>query len=155
MSPKAIEEVFKGEPQFHAAVSERKNLAEADRTKYLRIALRVLGPIFIAGIYSLIIIWPSGWAWPTSHMDHLQMLLGVYATLGVFLLVASRNPLAHLSLIWFTVWSTAVHGAIMAVQAVANPENIAHLWGDAPVLLVVAGVLAFLTPRGAAVKPTQ
>jgi len=76
------------------------------------------------------------------------MILGVYATLGVFLLIASRNPLAHLSLVWFTVWSSVVHAAIMAVQALTNPDQIAHLWGDVPALLVFAAVLAFLTPRG-------
>ena len=41
-----------------------------------------------------------------------MMIIGVYATLGVFLLIASRNPYAHKSLIWFTVWSSVVHGAI-------------------------------------------
>jgi hypothetical protein len=65
-------------------------------------------------------------------------------------LIASRNPLAHLSLIWFTVWSTVVHAGIMAAQALANPEHVAHLWGDVPALLVVTAVLAVLTPRGAA-----
>jgi hypothetical protein len=78
------------------------------------------------------------------------MILGVYATLGIFLLIASRNPLANLSLIWFTVWSSVAHAGIMAAQALANPEHIGHLWGDVLALLLVAGLLAFLTPRGAA-----
>jgi hypothetical protein len=77
------------------------------------------------------------------------MILGVYATLGVFLLIASRDPLANLSLIWFTIWSSIVHAAIMGAQSLANPEHIGHLWGDVPALFVVAGVLAFLTPRRA------
>jgi uncharacterized protein DUF6632 len=81
------------------------------------------------------------------------MILGIYATLGVFLLVASRNPLAHLSLIWFTVWSSVVHGGIMAVQSLANSEHMGHLWGDVLALFVVAAVLASLTPRGVAAKP--
>jgi hypothetical protein len=131
-------------------------MAETDRTKYLRVALRAVGLIFIVGIYSLIVIWPSGWSWhsgPSHHLPHyLQMILGVYATLGIFLLIASRDPLANLSLIWFTVWSTVVHAGIMAAQALANPEHIAHLWGDVPALLVVAAVLALLTPRTAAAK---
>jgi hypothetical protein len=127
-------------------------MTEADRIKYLRVALLLVGLIFIFGIYSLTIIWPSGWSWHTGHSDYLQMILGVYATLGVFLLVASRNPLAHLSLIWFTVWSSVVHAGIMAVQSLANPEHMGHLWGDVPALLVVAAVLALLTPRGAAAK---
>jgi hypothetical protein len=123
-----------------------------ERTKYLRIALIVVGLIFIIGIYPLTIIWPSGWSWNTGQSDYLQMILGIYATLGVFLLIASRNPLAHLSLIWFTVWSSIVHGGIMAVQSLANSENMGHLWGDVLALLVVAAVLAVLTPRVAALK---
>jgi len=125
---------------------------QVDRIKYLRIALLLVGLIFIIGIYPLTIIWPSGWSWHAGQSDYLQMILGIYATLGVFLLVASRNPLAHLSLIWFTVWSSVVHGGIMAVQSVANPEHMGHLWGDVLALLVVAAVLAVLTPRGAAAK---
>jgi hypothetical protein len=74
-----------------------------DRIKYLRIVLVLVGLAFIVGLYTLTIVWPSGWAWHTGGPSHyLQMILGVYATLGVFLLVASRNPLAHLSLIWFS-----------------------------------------------------
>ena len=128
-------------------------MTEADRTKYLRIALILVGLIFIVGIYPLTIIWPSGWSWHTGQSDYLQMILGIYATLGVFLLLASRNPLAHVSLIWFTVWSSVVHGGIMAVQSFANSEHMGHLWGDVLALLLVAAVLALLTPRGAAVKP--
>jgi len=125
---------------------------QADRIKYLRIALLAVGLIFILGIYPLTILWPSGWSWHAGQSDYLQMILGIYATLGVFLLVASRNPLAHLSLIWFTVWSSLVHGGIMAVQSVASPEHMGHLWGDVLALFVVAAVLAVLTPRGAAAK---
>jgi len=129
-------------------------MAEPDRTKYLRIALLLVGLIFIFGIYPLTIIRPSGWAWHTGgHSDYLQMILGIYATLGVFLVVASRNPLAHLSLIWFTVWSSVVHGAIMAAQSLANSQHMGHLWGDVPALFVVAELLTILTPRGADTKP--
>jgi len=130
-------------------------MTEADRIKYLRIALRVVGVIFIVGIYALTIIWPSGWSWHTGQSDYLQMILGIYATLGVFLLLASRDPLAHLSLIWFTVWSSVVHGGIMAIQSLSNPEHVGHLWGDVLALFVVAAVLAFFTPRGAAANPSK
>ncbi len=129
-------------------------MQESHNTKYLRIALLLVGLIFIFGIYPLTIIWPSGWAWhATGHSDYLQMILGIYATLGVFLVVASRNPLAHLSLIWFTVWSSVVHGGIMAVQSLTNPEHMGHLWGDVLALFLVAVVLAALTRRGVAAKP--
>jgi len=133
---------------------KEKDMAGVDRTKYLRIALLLVGLIFTVGIYPLTVVWPSGWSWHTGHSDYLQMILGIYATLGVFLLLASRNPLAHLSLIWFTVWSSVVHGGIMAVQSLANTEHMGHLWGDVLALFVVAAVLALLTPRGAAAKPS-
>ncbi|HXX18222.1 MAG TPA: DUF6632 domain-containing protein [Candidatus Acidoferrum sp.] len=112
----------------------------------LRIALVVVGVIFIFGIYPLTILWPSGWIWHmTGHSVYLQMILGVYATLGVFLLLAARDPLRNLSLIWFTVWSSIVHGGIMAVQSLVYPEHRGHLYGDVPALLLVALVLAVLT----------
>ena len=129
-------------------------MAETDRIKYLRLALLVVGLIFIVGIYPLTILWPSGWAWHTTgRSDYLQMILGIYATLGIFLVVASRKPLANLSLIWFTVWSSVVHGGIMAAQSFANTEHMGHLWGDVLALFLVAAVLAILTPRGARAKP--
>lgn len=127
--------------------SRLTNAFEQDRTKYLRLALRLVGVIFVFGIYALTIVWPSGWTWHTGHSHYLQMILGVYATLGVFLLIASRKPLAHLSLIWFTVWSSVVHAVIMAAQSLSTPGQRGHLLGDIPALLVVAAVLAVLTLR--------
>ena len=132
--------------------AEEKYMSDATRIKYLPAALVLVGVIFIAGIYPLTILWPSGWSWHTGQSHYLQMILGVYATLGVFLLIASRKPLANLSLIWFAVWSSVVHAGIMAVQSFSSPEHMGHLWGDVLALFVVAGLLAFLTPRGAAAK---
>jgi hypothetical protein len=118
----------------------------------LRVALVLFGIIFIVGIYPLTILWPSGWAW---HMGgpsmYLEMILGIYATLGVFLVLAARNPLANLSLISFTIWSSVVHAGIMAAQSIVYPEHRGHLYGDVPALLLIAVVLAVLSPRGAKV----
>jgi hypothetical protein len=128
-------------------------MENADRLTPLRVALVAVGIIFIIGVYPLTIVWPSGWAW---HMGgpsmYLQMILGIYLTLGVFLLLAARRPLQHLSLIWFTVWSSVVHGGIMAAQALTYPEHRGHLFGDVPALLVVALVLAVLTHRAATAR---
>ena len=96
-------------------------MTESDRMKYLRVALLVVGLTFIFGIWSLTIVWPSGWAWHAGgRSEYLEMILGVYATLGVFLIIASRDPMEHKSLIWFTVWSSFVHGAIVAFQSIAD-----------------------------------
>lgn len=114
--------------------------------KLLQLALGVFGVVALC-LYPLAVLWPSGWAWhlgPPHHSDYFMMIVGLYATLGVFLLWAARNPRAHLSLIWFAVWSSVVHAAIMAVQSVQGEHALGHLWGDVPALLLVAIVLAVL-----------
>jgi hypothetical protein len=123
-------------------------MTEAVRIKYLRIVLLVVGLFSIFGWWPLTIIWPSGWAWHSEGRSYyLEMIIGIYATLGVFLVLASRNPLAHLTLIWFAVWSSLVHGGIMAVQSFSGEHHMGHLWGDVLALFAVAVVLAVLTPR--------
>jgi hypothetical protein len=118
-----------------------------DADRLLRTALVAVGLIFTFGIYPLSIVWPSGWTWGHGHSHYLTMIVGVYATLGVFLLLASRDPLAHSSLIWFTVWSSVVHGAIMAVQSFTDPMETGHLIADVPALFIVAVVLGALMLR--------
>jgi hypothetical protein len=73
-----------------------------------------------------------------------MMIVGVYATLGVFLINAARKPEANLSLIWFTVCSSVVHAAIMAVQSFSSGHHMGHLVGDVPALLLIAVILAVL-----------
>ena len=74
------------------------------------------------------------------------MIVAVYATLGVFLFLAARDPARHLSLISFTIWSSVVHGSVMAVQAIADSMHIHHLYGDVLALFLIAAVLAYLAP---------
>ena len=124
-------------------------MSDANRLFYLRIALIVFGLTFIFGIYPLSIVWPSGWIWGQGHSHYLLMIIGIYATLGVFLLMASRNPDANRSLIWFTVWSSVVHGGIMAVQSLSEAAEHGHLVGDVPALFLIAIILAVLMPRTA------
>jgi len=129
-------------------------MSAANRLLYLRIALIVIGLTFIFGIYPLGIVWPSGWTWGEGHSHYLMMIIGVYATLGVFLLMASRDPDAHKSIIWFTVWSSVVHGAIMALQAFGDPAERGHLLGDVPALFLIAIVLGGLMQMGSSDRVT-
>ena len=125
---------------------------DARRLACLRIVLVIVGLIALFALYPLMLLWPSGWAWESGHAGRSEyplMIVGIYATLGVFLLIASRDPLRHLSLIWFTVWSSVVHGAIMAVQSFGGEGHHGHLLGDVPALFIVAAALAIFTPRGA------
>jgi hypothetical protein len=123
---------------------------EDTRLKYLKLALYIFGAIFVVGIFAMMRwIFPSGWSWMPRQPEYEQMILGVYVTLGIFLIRAAKDPLSHLSLIWFTIWSSIVHGGIMLVQAIVDESERANLMGDVPALLLVAFVLWYLMPRKA------
>ena len=74
----------------------------------LKFVLVVLGLLFCAGVYPLVLM--------AKEEPALAMMMSLYATLGVFLLLASRNPSAHRSLIAFTAWSSFAHATVMTVQ---------------------------------------
>jgi hypothetical protein len=117
--------------------------------RLLQVALAAVGVVALL-LYPLAVVWPSGWAWHAGaphESQYFMMIVGIYATLGVFLLNASRDPRANLSLIWFTVWSSVVHAAIMAVQSLGGDQHMGHLAGDVPALLLVAVVLSALVLR--------
>lgn len=114
--------------------------------RFLQLALVVFGAVMLL-VYPLAMVWPSGWTWHSGapyQSEYFMMIVGVYATLGVFLINAARSPEANLSLIWFAVWSSVVHAAIMAVQSFGGGHHMGHLWGDVLALLLVAVVLSVL-----------
>lgn len=114
--------------------------------RLLQIALVVFGAVMIL-LYPLAVVWPAGWAWHHGapyESNYFMMIVGVYVTLGLFLLNAARRPEANISLIWFAVVSSAVHAVIMAVQSLGDEHHTGHLWGDVPALLIAAVVLAVL-----------
>ena len=121
-------------------------MTDVERLKYLKVALRVVGLIALFGFYPLTVLWPSGWAWSSGRSEYLEMIIAIYAILGIFLLLASRNPDQHVSLVSFAIWSSIAHGAVMAVQSMLNPMHIHHLYGDVPALFIIAAVLALLSP---------
>lgn len=122
-------------------------MIESHQRRLLQIALVAIAIVFLS-LYPLMQLWPSGWVWQPRQYEYEQMMIGVYGTLGVFLLLASRRPGAHLSLIWFTFWSSLVHGSIMGAQAIIDPVERAHLVGDVAALWFAVILLGWLTPRG-------
>ena len=100
------------------------------RERALKVVLVVVGLLFVATAY------------PMAAMrigEAEQMMLSVYVTLGVFLLIAARNPSAHRSLIAFAAWSSVAHATVMAVQAFYDvPERVHFLVGV--LLFVIIGV---------------
>jgi len=116
------------------------------RLALLRGALAVTGAACSLGFYPLVRFWHAGFGWGTTYSDLLPMILGLYFVLGVFLVIASLDPLRHRSLIWFTIWSSVAHATIMAVQTIGKPAEHGHWIGDIPALLIVAVVLRVLLP---------
>jgi hypothetical protein len=107
------------------------------RERTLKIVLVAVGLLFLAGIYP---IW-------RMHLEPCEQMLGsVYATLGVFLLLALRNLPANRSLIAFTAWSSLVHAAIMAVQAFHNLIPRTDLLQAVLPLAIVGVALIVLAP---------
>lgn len=121
-------------------------MSETMREKFLKAALVVFGLIFFL-IYPLGVVWPSGFRWHGEQGEYyFQMICGVYAVLGAYLIITARNPSENRSLISFAISANIVHAAIMAAQSIHDERERGHLLGDVPALLVVAGVLWVLTP---------
>ena len=124
------------------------------KRRYLQIALVLIGSVFLL-LYPLMQLWPSGWVWLPRQHEYEQMMIGVYATLGIFLILASRRPEIHLSLIWFTFWSSLVHGIIMGTQAIIDPAERGHLVGDVAALFIAVVLIGWLAPRKRIPRSTE
>jgi hypothetical protein len=108
-----------------------------NREKALRIVLTLVRMLFLALIYPLAIF--------MRQEPALAMMLSLYVTLGIFLLLAVRNPSANRSLIAFTAWSSFAHAAVMGTQAMRNMISHGELIGVA-VLVVIGVALIVLAP---------
>ena len=114
-----------------------------NRGRALKILLVLVGLLFVAGIYPLVM---SLWR-PDAQTDSGDtMMLSLYFTLGVMLLLAVRNPTTHRSLIAFAAWSSFAHGAVMAVLAVQNANERTGLLGAVGVLAFIGVALLALSP---------
>lgn len=113
------------------------------RERALKVVLVVAGLLFVSTIYPLMMnLWPK---WQPNH-EFEQMMLSLYVTLGVFLLLALRNPAAHRSLIAFAAWSSFAHAAVMTVQSVHLPGDRGHLLGGSAAFVLIGIALLALAP---------
>jgi hypothetical protein len=104
------------------------------RERALKIVLVVVGLLFCAALYPLILM--------ARQDPALAMMMSLYATLGVFLLLASRDPSAHRSLIAFAAWSSFAHAGIMSFQALLNMISRRELIGSAVFILIGVALIA-------------
>ena len=115
-----------------------------NRERALKVVLVLVGLLFSAGIYPVVTSVRSGWE--ANKEDALPMMLSLYVTLGIFLLLAARNPSANRSVIAFAAWSSFAHATVMAVMAVRLASERGGLVIAAAVFSVIGLALIALAP---------
>jgi len=118
------------------------------RERALKIVLVLVGLLFSAGVYPLI----GSLLHPADSDTGDTMMLSLYVTLGVFLLIAVRNPSAHRSVIAFAAWSSFAHAVAMSILGLEIPsQKVGFLIGSA-VLVVIGVALIALNPAKPSVE---
>jgi peptidoglycan/LPS O-acetylase OafA/YrhL len=111
------------------------------RERVLKVVLVLVGLVFSAGVLPVV----DSLSHQNQSMYTFDMMLSLYVALGIFLLIAARNPSANRSLIAFTAWSSFAHAAVMAVTAFSKGGYRGDLWGVA-VLVIIGVILIVLAP---------
>jgi hypothetical protein len=105
------------------------------RERAVKVVLVLVGLLFTATIYPLVMTIRDGWQ--ANKEGATPMMLSLYVTLGIFLLLAARNPSANRSVIAFAAWSSFAHAAVMAVMSI-------HLVNERLGLLIAAGMFSII-----------
>lgn len=111
------------------------------RERILKVVLVLVGLFFAAAIYPMI----GGLLHPDQSDTGDTMMMGIYATLGIFLLLAVRNPSAHRSLIAFAAWSSFVHALVMSLQGLEIASQRSGFLVGSAVLVVIGVALLVLS----------
>jgi hypothetical protein len=109
------------------------------RQRALKVVLLLLGLVFTAGVYPMTMF--------LSRDPALAMMLSLYVALGIFLLLAVRNPSANRSLILFAAWSSFAHAAVMAVRAYQKVIERGELLGVATLAVIGVALIALAPPK--------
>lgn len=112
------------------------------RERALKIILVLVGLFFSAAAYPAI----AGLHNPVNSDTGDTMQMAIYATLGIFLLLAARNPSAHRSLIAFAAWSSFAHAAIMGTLGFEMPELRTGFLIASAILVLIGVALIVLAP---------
>ena len=124
-----------------------------NRERALKVVLVLAGSLFSAVIFPMaimvrIVLQPHNEsALPIAiNTANEAMMLSLYATLGVFLLLAARDPSAHRSVIAFAAWSSLAHAAVMAVMSIQVPTARIEWLITAVALGILGALLIVLAP---------
>lgn len=114
------------------------------REQALKVVLVLVGVLFVVGVYPLVTAVRSEL---DPNIDNaVPMMLSLYVTLGVFLLLAARNPSAYRSVIAFAAWSSFAHGAVMAAMSIQLPTQRTELLIASAALGLIGALLIVLSP---------
>lgn len=116
------------------------------RERVLKVVLVLVGLVFVTGIYPLVTSVRDGWQANKEQAE--PMFMSLYVTLGIFLLLAARNPSAHRSVIAFGAWANLAHGAVMTVMAI-------HLANERHGLLIASAVFGLIGVALLALAPAK
>ena len=120
------------------------------RERALKVVMVLVGLLFVAAIYPVLMaLWHPG---PSDDTGD-TMMMSLYFTLGVFLLLAARNPLAHRSLIAFTAWSSFAHAIVMSLLGFHIPSEQVGFWIGSAILAVIGAALLVLARPKQSVDP--
>jgi hypothetical protein len=111
------------------------------RERALKVVLVLVGLFFSAGVYPVA---DSLWHANANQSEYGDdMMLSLYVTLGIFLLLAARNPSANRSLIAFTAWSSFAHATVMSVLGFQHAsERVGFLAGSAALVVIGVALIA-------------
>lgn len=122
------------------------------RERALKVVLLLVGLLFTAAVYPVVDSLMHG-AGPSDYGD--DMMMSLYFTLGIFLLIATRNPAAHRSLIAFAAWSSFAHAAVMSTLGIQHASERTGFLGGSAVLVVIGVALIALAPAKATSELTS
>jgi multidrug transporter EmrE-like cation transporter len=120
------------------------------RERALKVVLVLFGLLFLAGLYPIVTSLSS----KSEAQAGFAMLMSLYVALGVFLLLAARNPSAHRSLIAYAAWANIAHGAVMAAQAFEFPADPDFVRGAIAFVVIGSILLALAPPKQPAERPS-
>jgi hypothetical protein len=118
------------------------------RERALKMVLLLVGLLFMAAIFPAV----GGVVDPAHSDTGDSMMMGIYCVLGIFLLLAARNPSAHRSLIAFAAWSSFAHAVVMSALGLKMPSERQGFLIGSGVLAVIGVALIALAPKEVADK---
>ena len=120
------------------------------RARALQVLLVLVGLLFSAAIIPI-----ATSLWNEKHAEYGSMMLSLYFALGIFLLLAARDPSAHRSLIAFAAWSSFAHAAVMTVQSLRDVSERVHLLGGSAMFVLIGVAFIALAPKKQAAERTS